>query len=93
MSMTIKISSKAVKLKKFSVSAPKTMKVKATKKLKISKITPAKATGLKITFKSSKPKVLSVDKAGKLTAKKAGKVKITVTINKVKVVKIIKVKK
>jgi hypothetical protein len=77
--VTVKISSKAVKLTKASIKAPKSLKVNATKKITV-RITPTKATGQKITFSSSKPDCLSVDKAGMLTAKKKGKATITVKI-------------
>jgi hypothetical protein len=50
-----------------------------TKQLKL-KVIPAKATDLKVTFKSNKKKIVSVDKAGMLTALKKGKAKITVKV-------------
>jgi hypothetical protein len=49
------------------------------------------ATGVRVTFKSSKPGVLKVDKAGKLTALKKGKARITVKAGNLKYAKTIKV--
>jgi uncharacterized repeat protein (TIGR02543 family) len=75
---TVKVVKKALKLKKFVLTKPpKSLAVGKTKILKV-KLTSAKATGIRVTFKSSKPSVLSVDKAGKLFALKKGKAKITV---------------
>jgi uncharacterized protein YjdB len=92
--LTIKVTvvKKATALKKVSLTKPpKSLKRGKTAILKV-KPTPAKATNLKVTFKSSKPKVLKVDKAGKLTALKKGKAKITVKIGKRKYVRTITVK-
>jgi uncharacterized protein YjdB len=76
--VTVKVVAKAKKLTKISMpKAPKSLKKGKTTQLTI-KVTPATATNLKVTFKSSKPSVLSVDKVGKLTAKKKGKATITV---------------
>jgi uncharacterized protein YjdB len=87
--VTVKVVKKAVAVKKVSVSkAPKSLKNGKTKFLKV-KLSPAKPTGVIVKFKSSAPKVLSVDKAGKITAKKTGKATITVTAgNKSKKIKI-----
>jgi uncharacterized protein YjdB len=75
---TVKVVKKALKLKKVSLTKPpKTLAKGKTAVLKV-KLTPAKATGVKITFKSSKPSVVSVDKAGKLYGVAKGKAKITV---------------
>jgi uncharacterized protein YjdB len=75
---TVKVVKKARKLIKVALKkAPKSLKRGKTRVLKV-KLTSAKATGVKITFKSSKPKVLKVDKAGKLYAIKKGKAKITI---------------
>ncbi|MDR1815111.1 MAG: InlB B-repeat-containing protein [Clostridiales Family XIII bacterium] len=75
---TVKVVAKALKAKAVVVKKPpKTLAVGKTKALKAS-VSPAKATGAVLTFKSSKPSVLSVDKAGKLTALKKGTAKITV---------------
>ena len=45
------------------------------------------ATNKKVTYKSSDPKIASVDKNGKITAKKKGKVKITATSKENKKIK------
>lgn len=42
------------------------------------KLTPISATNIKVSFKSNKASVVSIDKAGRLTAKKKGNVTITV---------------
>jgi uncharacterized protein YjdB len=92
--LTIKVTvvKKAALLKKVALTKPpKSLKVGKTAILKI-KTAPAKATNLKITFKSSKPKIIQVDKAGKLTALKKGKAKITVKIGNRKYVRAITVK-
>ena len=91
LTITVNVSSKAVKLKKMTVKAPATMKVKATKFMTI-KLAQTKATLTKVTFKSSKASGLSVDKAGKLTAIKKGKYTITIKIGSVTVKKKITVK-
>jgi uncharacterized protein YjdB len=83
---------KAAKLKKLTVSGMKAKLAKGkTAQLKL-KVTPASSTNLKIKFKSSKPKIVSIDKAGKLTALKKGKAKITVTVGGKKYVKTVTVK-
>jgi uncharacterized protein YjdB len=75
---TVKVVKKALKLKKVAFSKPpKSLTKGKTAVLKV-KLTPAKATGIKVTFKSSKPGVLKADKAGKLYAAKKGTAKITV---------------
>jgi uncharacterized protein YjdB len=76
--MTVKVVAKAKKPTKLSITgAPGTLKKGKTAQLTV-KVTPASATNLNVTFKSSKPSVLSVDKAGKLTAQKKGTATITV---------------
>jgi lysophospholipase L1-like esterase len=78
----VNVVKKAVKLKKFTLSGtPKTKKLKvgATAQIKIH-LAQKKATNLKVTYKSSKPKVISVDKAGKITALKKGKAVISVKV-------------
>jgi uncharacterized protein YjdB len=60
---------------KLTVTAPKTIKVGKTALLKVKT---GKATGAKVTFKSSKKSVLKVDKAGRLIALKKGKATITI---------------
>jgi uncharacterized protein YjdB len=85
---------KATKLKKVTATMPKknAMKVGATYQLKV-KLSSATATGLSVTFKSSKASVLKVDKAGKLIALKKGTAKITITAGGKKLTKTITVKK
>jgi uncharacterized repeat protein (TIGR02543 family) len=90
--ITVTVAAKATALKKFALSgAPKSLKAGKTAQLKL-KLTPSKATNPAVKFKSSAPKVVSVDKAGKLTALKKGKAKITVTAGKKKVTKTVTVK-
>ena len=79
LAMTISVSGKPVKLTRVTVSIPASMKAGQMKKLAI-KLSPAKATGVKITFKSSNAGGLYVDKAGKLTAVKKGKYTVTIKI-------------
>jgi uncharacterized protein YjdB len=72
---------KSVKLT--AIPSGKKIKVGASKKLGV-KLSPAKATisGTAVVWKSSKPKVLSVDAAGKITAHKVGTAKISIKIGK-----------
>jgi uncharacterized repeat protein (TIGR02543 family) len=89
---TVNVVKKAAKLKSFKVSGMKQKLAKGkVAQLKL-KITPASATNLKISFKSSNPKIIAIDKAGKLTAIKKGKAKITITVGKKKYTKTITVK-
>jgi hypothetical protein len=84
---------KAAKITALSVSkwpAKAKLKVDKTAQLKLS-IKPVGATGVKITFKSSNAKGLSINKAGKLLAKKKGTYKITVKAGVKSVSKKIKV--
>jgi uncharacterized protein YjdB len=75
--ITVKVVKKAKAIKKIALTMPpKKMNVGKTKQLKL-KLTPAGATYKTLTFRSSKPSVISVDKAGNLTAKKKGKAVIT----------------
>lgn len=53
---------------------------------------PAKATNLKTAFKSSNPRIATVDAAGKVTAVKKGSVKITVRLAGKRIVKKLTVK-
>ena len=84
--------------KSLKLSAPSSLKVKKTKNLKVTcNITypgimggnnTTKGQILKgITWKSSKPSVLSVNSSGKITAKKAGKATITAKIKGLATVK------
>jgi uncharacterized protein YjdB len=92
LTITVTVVKKTTLLKKVVLTKPpKSLKVGKTAMLKV-KTTPAKATNLKVTFKSSKPKIIQVDKAGKLTALKKGKAKITVKIGNRKYVRTITVK-
>jgi hypothetical protein len=78
----VNVVKKAVKLKKFTLSGTpknKKLKVGATAQIKVN-LAQKKATNLKVTYKSSKPKVISVDKAGKITALKKGKAIISVKV-------------
>jgi uncharacterized protein YjdB len=75
--VTVVVASKATKLKKVTAKFPKSLKVGKAYQLKV-KLTSAKATGVNVTFKSSKASVLKVDKAGKLLAVKKGKATITI---------------
>jgi uncharacterized protein YjdB len=90
--ITVYVVKKSTSLKKVTLkNPPKSMKAGKTAILKVS-AAPAKATNLKVTFKSSKTRVIKVDKAGKLTALKKGKAKITVKIGKRKYVRTVIVK-
>lgn len=92
LTITVCVSNKSIALKSVTVKAPKTLKVGKTYKMSV-KLSPVKATGQKVTFKSSNKKALSVDKAGMLYAKKKGTYKITVTAGKKKITKKVKVVK
>jgi uncharacterized repeat protein (TIGR02543 family) len=75
---TVKVVKKGLNLKKIALTKPpKSLKKGKTAVLKV-KLSSVKATGVKVTFKSSKPSVLKVDKAGKLYATGKGKAKITI---------------
>jgi uncharacterized protein YjdB len=85
LNVTVNVVKKSVKLRKVKLSGtPKKLQAGKVKQLKIS-VTPKKATGLKITYKSSNKSVLTVDKAGKITALKEGKAYVTVKVGKKKV--------
>jgi uncharacterized protein YjdB len=90
---TVYVMPKAQKLKSLKVTWPKKAVLKKGRfyALKV-KLKPVSATGVKLTFKSSKPSVVSVDKAGRLWAKKKGKATITVKAGGKKVKKVIRVK-
>ena len=96
MIQTIEVGKKNTKSLK--LSAPTSIKVKNTKKLTVScnVVYPgimggnnsSKGQILKgITWKSSKPSVLSVNSSGKITAKKTGKATITAKIKGMTTVK------
>jgi uncharacterized protein YjdB len=82
---------KAVKLKSVTATFPKNIKAGKSYQLAVS-LKDAKATGIKLTFKSSKPSVLKVNSAGKLFALKKGSAKITVKAGSKQYVKTVKVK-
>jgi hypothetical protein len=80
---TVYVVPKAKKLTSARVTWPKKARLKKGKTYQIKiKLRPATATGVKVTFKSSKKKVLTVDKAGKLVAKKKGKATVTVKVGR-----------
>ncbi|MDR1768917.1 MAG: hypothetical protein LBR32_10985 [Propionibacteriaceae bacterium] len=74
---------------KASVKAPKTLKAKGVYWLTAKT---GQGTNAKVTFKSSKKSVLTVDKYGKVTAKKKGKAVVTIKIGTKKIKKTITVK-
>jgi uncharacterized protein YjdB len=82
---------KATTLSKVTAKAPKSLKVGKTYQLTL-KLSKATATGVKVTFKSSKKSVITVDKAGKLVALKKGKAVITIKAGSKTVKKAITVK-
>jgi uncharacterized protein YjdB len=86
--VNVTVTKKATKLKAFTLKNVKKGKISLkkgkAKRLNI-RLAQTKATNLKISFKSSKPKIVSVDKAGKIKALKKGKAKITVKVGGKKV--------
>jgi uncharacterized protein YjdB len=89
--VTVYVVPKSAKAKKLRVTGYKTkMKVGQTRQLKVS-VSPAKATGISVTYKSSKQSGLHVDKAGKIIALAKGRYTVTVKAGgkKVKTKKII----
>jgi uncharacterized protein YjdB len=80
LSVTVKVTKKAKALGKVSLTKPPTsLKKGKTAQLKL-KVSPSGATYKPVTFRSSKPGVVSVDKAGTLTALKKGKAVVTVKV-------------
>ena len=81
--LSVTVVTKKVPVKSVAMSAvPKSMKVGTAKTLK-GKFAPSNATGTNaavITWKSSKPTIISVDAAGKLKALKKGSAKITMSV-------------
>jgi uncharacterized protein YjdB len=74
---------KAKKLDKAMVAWPKKARLKKGRTYIIKvRLYSHMATGVKVTFKSSKKSVLTVDRAGKLVAKKKGKATVTVKVGK-----------
>jgi uncharacterized protein YjdB len=83
----VTVAKKAVKLSKFTLKglpAKSSLKVGKSAQLVI-KLGNTKASDLKVSYKSSAPKVIKVDKAGKITALKKGSAKITVKVGSKKV--------
>lgn len=76
--ITIKVQKKAEKVKSLSVTSKKKIALKRGKTTQIkTRVSPVKTTD-RVTYKSGRTKVATVDKAGKITAKKKGTAKITV---------------
>jgi uncharacterized protein YjdB len=90
---TVYVVPEARKLKSAAVTWPKNGVLKNGRfyTLKV-RLKPAVATGVKVTFKSSKPSVVYVDKTGRLRAKKKGSAVITVKAGSRKIRKTIKVR-
>jgi predicted alpha-1,2-mannosidase len=78
-SIKVKVVAKksSAKVTKVKAAVPKTMKVGQVKYVTAT-YSPAKAQAVKVTYKSSKAKVVAVDKAGRITALKKGTATITV---------------
>jgi uncharacterized protein YjdB len=85
------VAPKAVKLKSLTATFPKNIKAGKSYQLTV-KLNPEKATGVKLTFRSSKPSVLKINDAGKLYALKKGSAKITVKAGGKQYAKTVKVK-
>ncbi|MDN7241692.1 Ig-like domain-containing protein [Planococcus sp. N028] len=80
-SLTVKVSTKTVKLNKtsFSVTIGKTSTLTAS-------VTPSDSTDKTVTWKSSNPKVVTVDSKGKVTGKAKGTATITASVKSAKAV-------
>jgi uncharacterized protein YjdB len=89
--ITVTVVKKSAKISKIKIKAAPKLKKGKTAFLTFT-VSPAKAPHGKISIKSSKPNVLTVDKAGKLTTKKKGKATITVKVGAKKATKTITVK-
>jgi hypothetical protein len=89
--ITVKAGSKSAKVKVTVVAKAKSVKVKTVSVRGIKKTltlgtaayasvkwAPSSSTGIKVTYKSSNPKVATVDKAGRIVAKAKGKAVLTV---------------
>jgi len=79
MAVTVNVAKKAVKLTGASVKAPTKMTVGQEYRL-AAKPSPSKATGVKVTSKSSKPRIIYVDAASNMRALAKGKCTITTKI-------------
>ncbi|MDR1426759.1 MAG: FIVAR domain-containing protein, partial [Bifidobacteriaceae bacterium] len=75
--VTVAAKRSAAKVAKVDVKAPKTLTVGQVAYATGSYV-PVKASGVKVTYKSSRPEILAVDKAGRLMAKAKGKAVLTV---------------
>jgi arabinogalactan endo-1,4-beta-galactosidase len=76
--IAVYVTPKKLGVKKLRISGYKTkMKVGAVRQIKV-RVSPARATGLAVTYRSSNPSGLYVDKAGKIVALKKGKYTVTV---------------
>jgi alpha-L-fucosidase 2 len=90
---TVTVLPKAKKLKRLKVTWPKKARMKTGQFYPLkARTSPAAATGVKLTYKSSNPAVVHVDDAGRLWAKKNGKAVITVKAGKKKAKKRITVR-
>ncbi len=76
-SLKVVVVKKAVRTKKVRIVTPPTKMQAGASAVLRAAITPAKATGAALTWKSSNPDILKVDAAGRVTALKAGTAKIT----------------
>lgn len=73
----LKKNAKSVKVTSVSANVPKSIKVNQYREI-TGKVKPAKATGVKITYSSSRPGIASIDKSGLLLARARGETVITV---------------
>jgi beta-glucosidase len=76
-SVKVSVVKKKVKVKSVSASVPKSLKKGQTVYI-TGKYSSSKATGAKVTYKSSKPSVVEADSVGRLMAKGKGTAKVTV---------------
>ncbi|MDR3070895.1 MAG: Ig-like domain-containing protein, partial [Propionibacteriaceae bacterium] len=76
-SVKVSVVKKKVKVKSVSASVPKSLKKGQTVYV-TGKYSSSKATGVKVSYKSSKPSVVEADSVGRLMAKGKGTAKVTV---------------